>query len=71
MVGGTDNVDAVVGLEAVEFVEKVGADLIVDYTVEVFKDEDARGETAGLGEDYRLLVLVRDSAWLQSCEATM
>lgn len=53
MVGGSDHEDAVVGFEAVDFVEKVGAHVVGDEGVEVFKDEVAGGELAGFLEDLR------------------
>jgi len=51
MVRGPDHKDAVVGLEAVDFVEEVGAHSGGDEGVEVFEDEDAGGGTTGVGED--------------------
>ena len=51
MVRRADHEDAVVGLEAVDFVEEVGADVVVDDGVEVFEDEVAGCGFAGFAED--------------------
>jgi len=51
VVGRSDHEDAVVVAEAVDFVEKVGADGVGDDAVEVFEDEEAGGGVAGFGED--------------------
>lgn len=52
MVGGADHEDAMVGLEAVDGVEEVGAEPWGDERVDVFKDEDAGCHLAGLLEDH-------------------
>ena len=51
VVGAGDHEDAVVVLEAVDFVEEVGPAAGRDDGVDVFEDEHAGGHVAGLDED--------------------
>lgn len=51
MVGRAEHEDAVVALDAVHFVEEVGAHGVGDERVEVFEDEVAGGAAPGEGED--------------------